>query len=307
MVSHLDRPLKIAVTGDIHDQWSSADNEALEALNIDLALFVGDFGNEAVGVVRQIARLPIPTAVILGNHDAWYTASSWGRKQCPYDRSIEDRVREQLELLGESHVGYGKLDLPDLQLSIVGGRPFSWGGSEWKNRDFYKERYNVSNFEESIEKILENVRETAHDTLIFLGHNGPLGLGDEPESICGRDWQPLGGDHGDPDLAVAIQRSRALGKRVSLVTFGHMHHRLRHTSARLRTRLVTADGGTVYLNAASVPRVVSSPAGNARNFSLVTLYRGSVTSADLVWIDDNREIIERETLYHPSETVLEAV
>lgn len=308
MVSSPDRPLRIAVIGDIHDQWSADDNAALESLEVDLALFVGDFGNEAVEVVRQISRLSLPVAAIMGNHDAWYTASAWGRKQCPYDRAKEDRVQEQLDLLGSAHVGYGKLDLNDFGISIVGGRPFSWGGQEWKNREFYQERYNVNTFDESSDRIIENVRATVHDTLIFLGHNGPLGLGEQPESICGRDWQPLGGDHGDPDFAVAIRRSRELGKRIPLVTFGHMHHRLRHTSARLRERLTVDDSReTLYLNAASVPRVISRGDGKARNFSIVTLCRGSVTEAELVWVDDDRDVIDRETLYRTDGAMLEAV
>jgi uncharacterized protein (TIGR04168 family) len=136
--------------GDIHDQWSVDDAEALHQLRVDLVLFVGDFGNEAVALVRQIAAVEIPKAVILGNHDAWYTATDWGRKKCPYDRTQEDRVAQQLQALGETHVGYGKLDLPHLGLSVVGGRPFSWGGSEWKYSRFYQERFAISDFEASL-------------------------------------------------------------------------------------------------------------------------------------------------------------
>lgn len=32
----------------------------------------GDFGEEAVGLIRRVADVPTPKAVILGNHDAWY-------------------------------------------------------------------------------------------------------------------------------------------------------------------------------------------------------------------------------------------
>jgi uncharacterized protein (TIGR04168 family) len=297
MVNHLDRSCKIAVIGDVHDQWEIEDNLALEALKVDLALFVGDFGNESLEIVHRIASLSLAKAVILGNHDAWYTATPWGRKQCPYDRTREDRVTAQLELLGITHVGYGKLDLPDLAISVVGGRPFTWGGSEWKNQEFFQERYNIKDFAESTAKILANVQEAAHNTLIFLGHNGPLGLGNNAEAICGRDWQPLGGDHGDPDLAAAIQQAQDLGKQVPLVTFGHMHHRLRHTTSRLRTQVVTSKEGTVYLNAASVPRIVNSPTGKLRNFSLVTMAQGQVIAADLVWLNDNFEISTSRELY----------
>ncbi len=138
--------LKIAVIGDIHDQWEEADNLALEALTVDLALFVGDFGNESVEVVRRIASLNLPKAAIMGNHDAWYSASSWGKKQCPYDQEKENRVQQQLDLLGAAHVGYGKLDIPHLELSIVGSRPFIWGGPEWKNNKFLEASYGNTNF-----------------------------------------------------------------------------------------------------------------------------------------------------------------
>ena len=107
--------IKIAVVGDVHDRWGKKDGLALKHLGVDLVLFVGDFGNESVDVVRKVAAIDIPKAVILGNHDAWYTASWWGQKQAPYDRSKEDRVKQQLELLGESHVGYGKLDFPQFK------------------------------------------------------------------------------------------------------------------------------------------------------------------------------------------------
>lgn len=123
-----EKRIKIAVVGDVHQLWNDYDSEALEFLGIDLVLFVGDFGNEDVEVVRKIAELPLPKAAICGNHDAWYTATEWGRKKCPYDRNLEDRVQVQLDLLGDCHVGYGFLDLPQFSLTIVGSRPFSWGG-----------------------------------------------------------------------------------------------------------------------------------------------------------------------------------
>ncbi len=104
--------IKIAVVGDIHDQWEADDGIALQQLNVDLVLFVGDFGNESVEVVRAIAALDIPKAAIFGNHDAWYTATDWGRKKCPYDHKKEDWVQQQIDLLGDTHVGYGKLDFP---------------------------------------------------------------------------------------------------------------------------------------------------------------------------------------------------
>ncbi|MEO1095294.1 MAG: TIGR04168 family protein [Cyanobacteria bacterium J06638_28] len=294
-----DKAIRIAVIGDVHNQWDEQDNAALYNLKLDLALFVGDFGNEAVEVVRAIANLAMPKAAIFGNHDAWYTATPWGRRQCPYDRTQEDRVQQQIDLLGDAHIGYGKLDLPELNLAVVGGRPFSWGGPEWRNKTFYRERYGVHNFDESIQRLKQVVDAATYETLIFIGHCGPTGLGDRPESPCGRDWEPVGGDFGDPDLAAAIAYARARDKTVPLVTFGHMHHGLRHRRDRQRERL-SLNASTVYLNAACVPRIVKTEATCRRNFSIVTLQQGKVKQAELIWIDETLTMIQRENLLAPA-------
>jgi uncharacterized protein (TIGR04168 family) len=179
---------------------------------------------------------------------------------------------------------------------VVGARPFSWGGSNWKNEAFYATRYGVESFEESTDRIVESVKNAAHETVIFMGHCGPFGLGAEPEDLCGRDWKPIGGDHGDPDFAAAIERTRAIGKAVPLVTFGHMHHNLRHTKTQIRKRWAEREG-TVYLNAASVPRVVETEAGWQRNFSVVTLEQGRVMDARLVWVDQDWAIASQDVLF----------
>jgi uncharacterized protein (TIGR04168 family) len=296
--------IKIAVVGDVHDQWEAEDGMALQHLGVDLVLFVGDFGNESVEVVRAIASLPIPKAIILGNHDAWYSASEKGKQRCPYDRTQENRVQQQLNLLGETHVGYGKLDFPTLNLTVVGGRPFSWGGSEWKNAHFYQESYGVSNFEDSAQRILAAAQSAIHDTVIFLSHCGPLGLGDRPESPCGKDWQPLGGDHGDPDLAVAIAQTRQLGKTIPLVAFGHMHHTLRTPKQEQRIPISVGTEGTLYLNAACVPRLVKTAQGKLRNFSLVDLENGTVQQASLIWVDQTFTMTSEQVLFSQSAPIV---
>jgi hypothetical protein len=51
----------------VHGKWSNgADGAALAALSADFALFVGDIGNEDADLVREIAALGHPKAVILG-------------------------------------------------------------------------------------------------------------------------------------------------------------------------------------------------------------------------------------------------
>ena len=302
MTTYQEKSIKIAVVGDVHDQWEAEDELALKHLGVDLVLFVGDFGNESVDVVEAIASLNLPKAAIMGNHDAWYSASDWGRKRCPYDREKEDRVQEQLDLLGEAHVGYGKLDFPELNLSVVGSRPFSWGGLVWKNAEFYQERYKVTNFAESTERIVAAANSAAYETIILMGHNGPIGLGDRAEDPCGKDWYPIGGDYGDPDFADAIAQSRNQGKTIALVTFGHMHHQLRHTK-ELRNPIYIGAEGTVYLNAASVPRIIQTPSDRLRNFSLVSLQNGVVSQVSLVWLGGDFNIASEQILYRRQESV----
>jgi uncharacterized protein (TIGR04168 family) len=291
--------LRIAIVGDVHDQWEEADHAALHALEVDLVLFVGDFGNESVEIVRQVAQLDLPKAIILGNHDAWYSATKAGMENAPYDRTVEDRLQIQLDLLGETHVGYGKLEFPQWELTIVGGRPFSWGGAEWINKRFYRDRYGIHNSTESADRIVETLKAAEGKHVILMGHNGPAGLGTRPDDLCGKDWNPVGGDHGDRDLASAIEQADQLGRSIALVTFGHMHHRLRHLTATRKRLLTTAT--TTYLNAACVPRIIHSTKSNTtnRSFSIVTLTDGKLQDATIVWLNDQHQTVYEDPILTP--------
>ncbi|NEO66967.1 MAG: TIGR04168 family protein, partial [Moorea sp. SIO4G2] len=174
----------------------------------------------------------------------------------------------------------------------------------WRNKKFYREQYGINSFSESVERILAAVRSAAYETVILIGHNGPTGLGEQAEAPCGKDWYPAGGDHGDPDLADAIAKTYSLGKNIPLVTFGHMHHILKHTKDRLRTMIVTSPEGTVYLNAASVPRIIETDTDRLRNFSIVSLKGGIVDQVSLVWVGKDYSVVSEELLYQASEALL---
>jgi uncharacterized protein (TIGR04168 family) len=285
---------KIAIVGDVHNHWSDGDATALAGLGVDLVLFVGDFGNEAVAVVRSVAALDLPKAVILGNHDAQYSATQKGKSKCPYDRTREDWVQLQIDLLGEAYVGYGCRDFPSLGLSVVGSRPFSWGGDTWKNTSFYQQRCDVEDFTRSAEKIQAAIALAAFETVIVLAHNGPTGLGETPESPCGKDWGKTTGDYGDPDLALALAQIPA-GKQVPLVTFGHMHHSLRHRTDRER-QISHLEDNRLYLNAACVPRIRQFEDASWHNFTIVTLLDGQVSAAKLVWVTATGEVVSAEEI-----------
>ncbi len=58
--------MKLVVIGDIHQNWCEEDAAALAWLGADAALFVGDIVEEDIALVRQIANLRLPKAVMLG-------------------------------------------------------------------------------------------------------------------------------------------------------------------------------------------------------------------------------------------------
>jgi hypothetical protein len=323
--------LRIACVGDVHDQWSDEDAALLDSVvQPDVVLFTGDYGNENVRLVRAVAAYaaarrssshpPRFIASVFGNHDAWYTASPQRQRRQKYavdpfgsvlDTAVaEDSVQEQLALLRDIDVGYRArtLQLSRMMegplLTVVGGRPFSWGGPQWRYPRFYEDYFQVHDMDESALRIrscllaeIERVWQSrslgqwlAHATngvlraegpclgvhqILLLAHNGPLGLGNEPHSICGRDFRlgfsselMPGGDFGCPDLAAVIQSLKDAPKiplrdiqatvhvDIPLCVFGHMHERLQFDphGCGLRQMVVEQDG-TVYVNAAVVPRV----------------------------------------------------
>ncbi len=278
MVGLMQATVRLAIVGDIHEQWAPTDERALVHLAVDGVLFVGDIGDEAVTLVEQIAALPWPKAVILGNHD----------------RRTPSGVDRQLAALGACHVGYSALDFPQWGFTVVGGRPFSAGGPRWRGREFYQQRYGIDGFAASSERMVACAQNP--DTVpIFLSHNGPTGLGDTVDAPCGCDWRPEAGDHGDPDLAEAIARTRALPKPVPLVVFGHMHHQLKGEQGT-RTRCLWKEE-TLYLNAACVPRHRQTADTLWHHFSLVTLHQRQVQQVDMVWVDAEGQMGEQETLF----------
>jgi len=271
------------VVGDVHRWWRSADSVYLERSAPDLTLFVGDLGDEDVEMVRGIAALPVRKAVMLGNHDAW---QSFGR------RVATTKLRESLELLGDDHLAYAVREVPAAGVSVVGARPFSWGGPSLRSPELYDEIYGIHTMRQSAAAIVDAARHAQHRDLVILAHNHPLGLGAEPTDICGKDFGKPGGDWGDRDLALAIQRIEGFGLRVRAVIAGHMHHRLVHPRGGLRTRFVRR-GETLFLNAAYVPRVRQDEDGTELSHFLRTRWsRGECVAIDEVWVDVHGNVRE---------------
>ncbi|CAN6563977.1 unnamed protein product [Malus baccata var. baccata] len=295
---------RIAVVGDVHDQWNlEEDRKALQLLQPDLVLFTGDFGEENVELVKSVADLDITKAIILGNHDAWHTTQ--------FSQKKKDGVQLQLECLGEEHVGYRRLDYPAMKLSVVGGRPFSCGGNEFFRQKLLSARFGVQDMEGSAKRICEATSGAPEDHLIiFLAHNGPTGLGSNVDDICGKDWVFEGGDYGDPDLAQALSLLKETATICApLVVFGHMHKELAHGNG-LRKMIVVGADNTIYLNGAIFPRVkrlnveqgTPESCGTMRAFTLVEILDGTVDKIVESWVSvaGDRITLEEEHILFKS-------
>ncbi len=270
------RPANLTAVGDVHRCWRSADSVYLERTRPDLTLFVGDLGDEDTEMVARVAELPVPKAVILGNHDAW---QSFGR------REVTQRLRESLDMLGDDHLAYTVREVPEAGVSVIGARPFSWGGQSLRSPELYDEIYGVRTMRQSAAAIVDAARNAQHRDLVVLAHNGPIGLGSAPDDIYGKDFGKPGGDWGDYDLALALQRIRRFGLRVRAVIAGHMHHRLVHPRGAERKRFVRR-GETLFLNTARVPRVVPDESGSELGYFVRTWWQaGECTAVEEVWVD----------------------
>ena len=279
-------PVRFLVVGDIHGHWSPEDAAYLEDGDQDLTLFVGDLGDENFKIVRDIAAIPVPKAVILGNHDAWQSFSR---------RSPTEVLRASVTALGDDHLAYGLREVPEAGVSILGARPFSWGGADIRSPEVYQEFFGLGSMRQSAQRIVEVAGRAQHQDILILAHNGPLGLGSEPEDIYGKDFRRLPrGDWGDQDLAWALERIADMGLRVRAVIAGHMHDRL-GGGLGLRTRFVRM-GGTSFLNPAVVPRIRRQKDGTiVRHFMHTDWRAGELVSVEEIWVDEQGRIkVRRE-------------
>jgi uncharacterized protein (TIGR04168 family) len=279
--------IELFVIGDVHGMWDDADRAFLEG-RASTAIFVGDFGDEDVPLVERLAAVRSPKAIMFGNHDAWNAMRG---------RGPHDAVERELALAGDDFIGYRSKLIADGRIALVGGRPFSWGGG-WFDRSFYEPLFGVRNMKESAERITEaGMSVAAGIPLVFVGHNGPRGLGAEADSIWGRDFQTPPVDWGDADQQHAIDTLRAAGRTIVAGVAGHMHEQLLLTDGK-RTRCVAANG-TTFVNSAVVPRHRHKWRTILRHFVRVEIdvgIDGTTVTAEDIWVDDDGAVAEQKIL-----------
>jgi len=268
--------LRIGVVGDVHLHWGGEDVRWFDAAGYDVLLFVGDLGGyrhrPTVRLCRSIAQLQTPAIVIPGNHDGPTLAQLAGEVYArpslvrAFSGRQGPRVDSIRSALGPVTVaGYSRHRLAD-DLDLVVGRPHSMGGPAINFGPFLAERFGVRSMAESAARLAGLVDDSSASTLLFLAHNGPAGLGDRRTDIWGCDFRADQGDQGDEDLRVAVEHAVTSGRRVCAVAAGHMHTRLR--GGGLRTWQL-ARAGTLYVNAARVPRVFRQAGRTVRHHVLL--------------------------------------
>jgi uncharacterized protein (TIGR04168 family) len=253
--------VKVALIGDLHSSWDAADAKYFNGSDYELLLFTGDLGSgqrrDGVELARSLSRLNRPTLVMLGNNDATEHAriSAELSYQQGRARLLEGTPSWRPGLANVRPCGFDahRFELGGLDLTVVCGRPFAMGNGELSYAEALQASYGVRSAADASDRLKALVDAAETEQLIFLAHNGPRGLGAEADAPWGRDFHPEAGDWGDLDLAEAIEHARAKGRRVLAVVAGHMHWTLRSGGTR---RWQRERDGTLYVNAARVPRIL---------------------------------------------------
>ena len=286
---------RVAVLGDAHGDFLDGECAVLERVaKPDLFLAVGDFDNEGLDIIRRVVAatkdLSGAAHLILGNHDAWRSSRTGTVSETL--RAIRDAVSPDLD------VAYRRVEVPSATgvFSLVGARPLSWGGglaaTTKKSWALLKELYGVSTPEESTAVVTDALL-GAVGPAIVVAHQGPAGLGEDAASICGKDWTKEASDFGDDDLRDSLASARSVG--IPLVCFGHMHAPLRFGGRR---RMVCESEGTVYVNAAEVPRHRQSTTGIEFHYTIVDFGPGDrVDRVAGVWLSERDGLVDEEVLW----------
>ena len=283
-----DSQFRMGVVGDLHTHWDEVDLAQFAGADYDLLFFTGDLGggnpNSSLRMARLLSRLTIPTLIMPGNNDT-----------CDIDRLAAELNHQRgigeilaitgqraerevpIQLCGYSH---HLIEFDGIPVSLIAARPHSMGGPELSFPDYMADTYGITTLAESEARLCQLVDDAASDRLFFLAHNGPLGLGSQPDSMWGCDFKPGGGDWGDTDLAAAMRYAREQGRTALGMVGGHMHLRTKQGEWRpCRLRLE----GVLYLNASRVPRIFSGKDDVYRHHLALTLARDGIEAEEVQW------------------------
>jgi uncharacterized protein (TIGR04168 family) len=265
--------------------WDQRDSDALDALAYDLVLFVGDLPTmlhrDALDVARRIATLRTRALLIPGNHDGTspFGVLAEAVRRATARPGLAARVEARLDALQEALgpvaiAGYSVHPFPEL--TVIAARPHAMDGHRLSFAPAVEALHGVSSLAGSMRRLRELVGATSGD-LLFVAHNGPLGLGSDPRAPFALR---RGTDLGDPDLADAVAWARRDGHRVRAVVAGHLHH----TGGDSRRWQVERDD-TLYVNAARVPRIFERDGVVVRHHVALTIEPDRVSAREVLLPD----------------------
>jgi uncharacterized protein (TIGR04168 family) len=267
---------RLALIGDLHSAWDDTDTGYFNETAYELLLFAGDLGGtgrrDGMQIARSIAKLTRPALLMPGNNDVDHYAAlsaelTYRRVQADLLRDLAVSASPGAERTIEPGVrtcGFSShpVIVGDLEVTIIAGRPFAAGGGQFSSAETLALNFGIGSMEESSARLRSLVDQAPTEHLIFFSHNGPIGLGAEPDALWGRDFGPEPGDWGDPDLRDAIAHAGRRRRRILAVVAGHMHWHLRTGGKR---RVEEERDGILYVNCAQVPRIIDSREGTARH------------------------------------------
>lgn len=280
------------MVGDLHSSWGPEDVSFFNASAYEMLLVTGDLGRtrtqDGRRIARSLAQLKQDVLVMPGNNDVEEYPHI--QAELTYRRARADLL--ELDADGGAHheparlCGYSlhPLALQSLPLTLIAARPFAMGGGELSFPQALARTYGVHSMQQSIERLRALVDRAPTEQLVFFAHNGPFGLGGAADDPWGRDFAPEAGDWGDPDLADAIGYARAQGKKVLAVVAGHMHWQLRDRPGQLRRWQLLRDG-TLYVNAARVPRAFAQHGGAVRSHVCLQLTAAGASAHEVLIVD----------------------
>lgn len=266
--------MKLAIFGDLHYFFNEKDVEYFNRSEFDYLIFTGDlpdFFHLTKKIYFTLGKLKKKSYLIWGNHDGFSFLEVVGElfkkelfqiKKKDFNK-IERRLEKIKKILGENFLcgGY-EIVLLDSHTGLFLVRPHSIGGKRISYKEYLKQKYNVDSFDTSIQKMKlildEFLNKNPVKSLVFLGHNGPYGIGDKPYDLWGCDFAPHLGDFGDYDFQEIINYAKSLNIKIPLVIAGHMHHRLSKNSKLEKTQernSIKQFNDTFYINPAKVPRI----------------------------------------------------
>ena len=264
----VDARSAIALIGDIHSAWSEHDVSYFNDSAYPLLVVLGDLGGsrarDGLRIARSMAGLTRDALVMPGNNDVHEYASIAAEltyltgRSALLDELRAVSVRPSGAVAPETSVrtcGYSAhaLQLGALNLTLIAARPFAMGGNQVSFSEQLEQHFGVRTMAQSTERLCALVDAAQTEQLVFIAHNGPTGLGADPDDIWGRDFHAQAGDWGDEDLRRTIDYAATTKRVTRAVVAGHMHWRTRDGKSR---RWQRRHEGILYINAARVPRIV---------------------------------------------------